>query len=82
MSKGKRNYLLEYKRFHSRPEQIKRRAARNKARQRLMKKGKVRKGDGKDVHHVQGIHGPVRAIARSKNRAFKRSSTGKNLGLR
>lgn len=38
--------------WQSRPEQMKARAARNAARRELMREGKVRKGDGKDVDHV------------------------------
>ena len=41
-----RNYKKEYEDYHARPEQIKRRAARNKARRHLEKEGKVSKGDG------------------------------------
>lgn len=37
--------------FNSRPEQKKRRAERNASRAKMMKAGKVRKGDGKDVDH-------------------------------
>tara|TARA_B100001996_G_scaffold287689_1_gene227946 strand:+ start:1420 stop:2289 length:870 start_codon:yes stop_codon:yes gene_type:complete len=43
-----RNYKKEYENYHSKPEQIKRRAKRNEARRML----KNRKGiKGKDVHH-------------------------------
>lgn len=38
--------------YHAKPEQKKRRAARNAARRKAMKEGKVKKGDGKEVHHV------------------------------
>ena len=44
----KRNYKKEYENYHADPEQVKRRAARNKAR-RLLKDRKNIKG--KDVHH-------------------------------
>jgi hypothetical protein len=37
--------------YNSKPEQKKRRAARNKARRMLERQGKVRKGDGKDIDH-------------------------------
>ena len=37
--------------YQATPKQRKNRAARNNARARLMKEGKVRKGDGKDVGH-------------------------------
>jgi len=46
-----RNYKREYKLFHSKPKQKKRRAARNGARRIMEKAGKVKKHDGKDVDH-------------------------------
>ena len=49
-----RDYKKEYENYHSSPKQKKRRAARNKARGLLEKKGLVTKGDGKDVHHKDG----------------------------
>ena len=48
---AKRNYKREYKSYHARPKQIKRRAGRNKARNLMIKAGKAKRGDGKDVHH-------------------------------
>ena len=51
MAERKRNYRKEYDDYHVKPEQKKRRAGRNKARAILAKEGKVKKGDGKDVHH-------------------------------
>lgn len=42
------------KKYNSKPEQIKNRSARNKARRMMEKKGLVRKGDGKDVDHKNG----------------------------
>lgn len=42
------------KRYNSKPAQIKRRASRNKARAMMIKAGKARKGDGKDVGHANG----------------------------
>lgn len=41
-------------RYNSKPEQKKRRASRNTARRRLEAAKRVRKGDGKDVHHKDG----------------------------
>ena len=40
--------------YNAKPEQKKKRASRNKARRQMMKAGKVRKGDGKDVAHKNG----------------------------
>lgn len=47
-----RDYAKEYRDYHSKPEQKKRRAARNKARSLMIQKGKAKKGDGKDVDHA------------------------------
>ena len=47
-----RDYRKEYDDYHASPEQKKRRAARNRARREAMKEGKVRKGDGKEVDHI------------------------------
>ncbi len=40
--------------YNSKPEQVKRRASRNKARRQMIKAGKAHKGDGKDVGHKNG----------------------------
>ena len=50
--KRTRNYSREYAQFHATPEQKKARASRNAARRELMAEGRVRKGDGRDVDHV------------------------------
>lgn len=46
-----RNYKIEYAATHGTPKGIKDRAARNKARRIMEKKGRVSKGDGKEVDH-------------------------------
>ena len=71
-----RDYAKEYKNYHSRPEQIKKRSSRNKARRLLMKLGKAKKGDGQDVHHKDGnprnnSMKNLRARPKSKNRSRK-----------
>ena len=48
----KRDYEKEYRDYGGTPEQIKRRAQRNQARREAIKDGKVKKGDGKEVDHV------------------------------
>lgn len=40
--------------YNSKPEQVKRRMARNRARYAMVKAGKACKGDGKDVAHKNG----------------------------
>lgn len=71
-----RDYKREYALFHGKPEQIKRRAQRNKSRRNMMKLGRVSKGDGKDVHHKDNnpfnhSKGNEAVISKSKNRSQK-----------
>jgi hypothetical protein len=71
-----RNYKREYALYHGKPEQIKRRAKRNKSRRLLARQGLVKKGDGKDVHHRDHNPGNTRRsnlaiIGKSKNRSQK-----------
>ena len=49
-----RDYKAEYENYHSKPEQKKRRAGRNRARRIMTMLKRVSKGDGKDVHHKDG----------------------------
>lgn len=51
MSKKPRNYRREYEEFHSKPAQIKKRAARNKARA----ESGLKKGDGREVDHKKPL---------------------------
>jgi hypothetical protein len=46
-----RDYKKEYREYHSKPKQKKRRAGRNRARRIMEMLGRVKKGDGKDVDH-------------------------------
>ena len=77
MARKPRNYKAEYKRYHAKPVQKKRRAQRNSARSKMTKKGKVRKGDGKDVDHknrntADNRSKNLRVVPKSKNRSFSR----------
>lgn len=49
-----RNYKKEYREYHAKSEQIEHRSNRNKARRLMIKEGKVRKGDGREVDHKNG----------------------------
>lgn len=46
-----RDYRKEYDDYHGTERQRKRRAARNRARRLLEKRGRVRPGDGKEIDH-------------------------------
>lgn len=66
--------------YEDSPEQVKNRMERNRARAKLLREGKVHKGDGKDVAHVKAadkggtIKDGVRVESASSNRSFKRDS--------
>lgn len=73
-----RNYKREYANYQSKPNQKKRRASRNTARNRALAKGTVRKGDSKDIHHKDGnprnnSKRNLVAKSRSANRSFARN---------
>jgi hypothetical protein len=71
-----RNYKKE-QRYDSKPVVKKKRANRNLARRRAMRAGLVRKGDGKDVHHVGGNalnkNSRTKIMPASKNRSYTRT---------
>ena len=70
----KRNYKREYRKFQKSKKSKKARAARNRNRRLFTKKGKVKKGDGLEIDHIDGnprnnSKKNLRVISRSKNRA-------------
>jgi hypothetical protein len=81
-TKSPRPYNREYEQYHGTDEQKKKRAERNAARAKLMKEGKVSKGDGKDVAHRKAVDkggstkDGVRVESKSSNRSFRRDSKG------
>lgn len=71
-----RDYKREYAIYHGKPEQIKRRAQRNKTRRMMARAGLVRKGDGMDVdHRDHNVYNQGRqnltVMPKSKNRSKK-----------
>lgn len=83
MPRNPRDYKKEYEAYDGKPEVKKKRAERNRARREMEAKGVVKKGDGKDVHHVTplakgGMAGSkLAAIPASKNRSFARTKTAR-----
>jgi hypothetical protein len=77
-----RNYRSEYDSYQGSEQQKKNRAQRNAARAKMVKAGKAKKGDGKDVAHVKAFDkggtnkDGVRVVSKSANRSFKRDSKG------
>lgn len=79
-SKQKLAYMAQYQ---DTPEMIERREARNRARYQALKKGAVKKGDGKDVAHVVALDngGPttpanLKVESASKNRGWRAGRKG------
>ena len=77
-----RNYRKEYYNYQSKPKQKKNRAGRNKSRRALTRAKRVRKGDGKDVHHKDGnprnsTRSNLKVTPKSKNRSFKRTKNAR-----
>jgi hypothetical protein len=76
----KRDYRKEYDEYQGKPEQIKRRAARNAARKKLG----LKKGDPREAGHVGAPRRgsldktPVKAMSFKKNRASQPKRSGKN----
>ena len=71
-----RDYKKEYEEYHKKPSQRKKNDQRKKARREMEKKGKVSKGDGKDVDHKKPMRsggttskGNLRVRSRAANRA-------------
>jgi len=71
-----RDYKKEYREFHGKPAQKKRRAKRNAARSLMIKKNGRRALAGKDVHHRDRNPGNnsssnLSIMSKSKNRSMK-----------
>lgn len=73
------------KAYNARPEQVKKRMERNRARAALMREGVVKKGDGKDVDHKvpldrggSNARSNLRVTSQKKNRGWRRGKSGYN----
>ena len=78
-----RDYKHEYESYHSKPEQKRQRALRNKARRMLEREGKVKKGDGKDVAHKKSLRSGgtssrsnLSVQSKKKNRGWRKGKSG------
>lgn len=74
-----RDYKREYKKFSSSRKAKKDRAARNNARRAALRSGRVHKGDGKEIDHINSTPtdnrpSNLRVVSRRTNRAKKENS--------
>lgn len=73
------------RKYNSQPAQKKRRAGRNAARAEMVKAGKAKKGDGKDVDHKNfnardNKKSNLHMMSASANRAKNRGTGGRKKG--
>ena len=80
-----RDYGKEYRSYHAKPEQKRKRAARNAARAKLKKEGVVKKGDGKDVSHKKPLksggsnaRSNLTVSSPKSNRGWRKGKSGYN----
>ena len=73
-----RKLKKEYKDYHSKPTQKKKRAERNAANNALKKEGRIAAGDGKNVHHKK----PLRKGGTNAKKNLTVVSAKKNKGWR
>lgn len=79
----KRDYKMEYRNYHGKPKQKKERAARTRARELMIKKGRAKKGDGKDIDHKKPLRsGGSNGInnLRKREKSDNRSDNGHRKG--
>lgn len=74
MPSKNRDYAKEYRDYHAKPEQKKRRAQRNKARRQAIARGAAQKGDGREVDHLgRNRKGPLgnrtKVVSKKANRS-------------
>ena len=84
LKKGAKKRSVQQRKYNSTAKQKKNRVARNTARRRAVKAGKVSKGDGKDVDHKRKLKdggsnskSNLRVRSRSKNRADNGKTGGR-----
>lgn len=85
MTKSTKRKLEYQKAYNARPEEVKKRVANNAARREMMKEGKVRVGDGKDVAHKKSLEnggsnakGNLAVQSREQNRGWRRGTGSYN----
>lgn len=87
MPKSSKEKLIFQRAYNAKPEMIKRREENNLARQREIRAGNARVGDGKDVAHKVALDsGGSNTLAntfvekRSENRAWRKGVSGYKVG--
>lgn len=79
MPKSSKQKLAYQREYNARPENVDKRVANNAARREAMKKGLVKKGDGKEVDHKRPLdkggsnsESNLRVVPAGKNRGWRK----------
>ena len=83
LEEAERDYKKEYRNYHGKPKQRKERAERTAAREEMIKKGRAKKGDGKDIDHKKALrHGGSNGInnLRVRDKSANRADNGHKKG--
>ena len=85
MNKGGPTKAAYDKAYNARPDQVKKREARNNARAEMERAGKVHKGDGKDVDHKTPLKNGgsnaksnLEVKSQTANRGWRKGKSGYN----
>jgi hypothetical protein len=85
MNKGGPTKAAYDKAYNARPDQVNKREMRNAARAKLMRDGKVSKGDGKDVDHKKPLknggsnsQSNLEVKSQTENRGWRKGKSGYN----
>lgn len=85
MNKGGPTKAAYDKAYNAKPEQVKKRMERNKARAAMERDGKVSKGDGKDVDHKKPLKNGgtnhksnLEVKSQTANRGWRKGKSGYN----
>ena len=81
MPKSSKRELATKAKYNKKPSVQKKRVANNKARREALRDGRVVKGDGKDVHHVQPLDkggsakkSNTKVISKKTNRGWRKTN--------
>ncbi len=81
MPKSSKRELATKAKYNKKPSVQKKRVANNKARREALRDGRVKKGDGKDVHHVRPLDkggstkkSNTKVVSKKTNRGWRKKN--------
>ena len=81
MPRSSKRELATKAKYNKKPSVQKKRVANNKARREALRDGRVKKGDGKDVHHVRPLDkggstkkSNTKVVSKKTNRGWRKKN--------